>query len=125
MGFDSLYRDCQFIIVAKGLLRFTTLSFLGVVFAVVFQKSPHEILVFSSEIHFRRKLIPHHVMSETQLFRVNIAVLPINTKDLMVQVIRLFLVYAVVSSSYKNTFEICLKILKTTCKLTEKSVHYT
>ena len=64
-------------------------------------------------------------MPKSQLLGVNLVVLPIHTKDLMVQVIRLFLVYAVVSSSYKNTFEICLKILKTTCKLTEKSVHYT
>ena len=77
-------------------MRFTTPSFLGVVFAVVFQKIPHEILDFLSKIHLQRKLTPYHIMPKSQLFRVNITVLPINTKDLMIQVIRPFLIYAVV-----------------------------
>ena len=101
-------------------MRFTTPSFLGVVFAVVFQKIPHEILVFSSEIHLQHQLKSDHIMPKSQLLGVNLVVLPINTKGLMLQVIRLFLVYAIVSSSYKNTFEICLKILKNHLQINRK-----
>ena len=96
MGFDSLYRDCQFIIVAKGLLRFTTPSFWGLSVRLFFKKIPYEILVFLSEIHLQHQLTSDHIMPKPKLFRVNLAILPINTKDLMIQVLRSFLIYAVV-----------------------------
>ena len=69
---------------------------LGDISAVVFQKIPYEILVFSSEIHLQHQLTSDHVMPKSQLLGVNLAVLPINTKSPMIQVIRPFLIYAVV-----------------------------
>ena len=49
-----------------------------------------------SKIHFQCKCIPRYVPIQSEIPRINIAILPVYAKSPMIQVIRLFLVYAVV-----------------------------
>lgn len=53
-----------------------------------------------SKVHFQDKSIPQCVIVQSEVFRVNIAILPIYAKSLMIQVIRPFLIYAVVIYLY-------------------------
>ena len=50
----------------------------------------------ASKKHFQHHLTSRQVMPKSILFRINVELLLINTKDLMIQVIRPFLIYAVV-----------------------------
>jgi hypothetical protein len=53
-----------------------------------------------SKVHFQDKSISQCVIVQSEVFGVNIAILPIYAKSLMIQVIRPFLIYAVVIHLY-------------------------
>ena len=54
----------------------------------------------NSKIHLQYKPTPYRVIVQPKVFGVNIAILPIYAKSLMIQVIRPFLIYAVVIHLY-------------------------
>ena len=49
-----------------------------------------------SKVHFQDKCMPQCVIVQSEVFRVYVAIFPIYAESLMIQVIRPFLIYAVV-----------------------------
>ena len=63
----------------------------------------------ASKKHFQHHLTSRQVMPKSILFRINVELLLINTKDLMIQVIRPFLIYDPIMLTSKYSIDYHVK----------------